>query len=306
MDDNMTGPRYFGGIEGGGTKFVCMVASGPNDILEEVRFATTTPSETLDRAIAFFEPFVRQGKLGAIGLASFGPVDLHSDSPTFGSITTTPKPGWAHTDMIGKMRNTFDIPIVFEMDVNAAVFGEYYWVPENCQRDPLVYFTIGTGIGAGIIVNGQIVHGLVHPEAGHMFLPHDRQADPYSGHCPYHNDCFEGLACGPAMNARWGQPAETLPPEHPAWALEANYIALAMANFSFALSPRRIVLGGGVMQQPGLLALVRSNVLKLLNRYLQSPVILDKMDDYIVAPSLGHRSGVLGAIALAKIVCPRI
>jgi len=144
MDDNMTGPKYFGGIEGGGTKFVCMVASGPNDIVEEVRFATTTPSETLDRAIAFFEPFVRQGKLGAIGLASFGPVDLHSDSPTFGSITTTPKPGWAHTDMIGKMRNTFDIPIMFEMDVNAAVFGEYYWVPENRQRDPLVYFTIGT------------------------------------------------------------------------------------------------------------------------------------------------------------------
>jgi fructokinase len=296
----MTGHKYFGAVEGGGTKFVCMVASGPDDILEEVRFATTTPDETLEQVIAFFEPFVHQGKLAAVGLASFGPVDLQPDSPIFGSITTTPKPGWGHTDMIGKIRSAFNIPIAFEMDVNAAVFGEYFWAPENRQRDPLVYFTIGTGIGAGIIVNGQIVHGLIHPEAGHMRLPHDWQADPYAGHCPYHGDCFEGLACGPAMSARWHQPADTLPPEHDAWELEANYIAQAMTNAICMLSPRRIILGGGVMQQPHLLPRVRQKVLGLLNNYIQSPGILEHIDETIVSPALGNRSGVLGAIALAR------
>jgi fructokinase len=299
----MTEPKYYGGVEGGGTKFVCMVASGPDEVVEEVRFATTTPAATLDRTLAFFEPFVRQGKLAAIGLASFGPVDLHPDSPTFGSITTTPKPGWANVDMIGRIRDRFKIPIAFEMDVNAAAYGEYTWVPENRQRDPLVYFTIGTGIGAGLIVNGQVVHGLVHPEAGHMRLPHDWQADPFAGFCPYHADCFEGLASGPAMNARWGQPAETLPPGHPAWDLEANYIAQAMNNIICTLSPKRIILGGGVMQQAHLMPLVRQKVLELLNNYIKSPAILEHIDETIVLPSLGNRSGVLGAIALARSAC---
>ena len=296
----MNKPIYFGGVEGGGTKFVCMVASGPDEVVEEARFPTTTPQETLSRAIAFFEPFVRQGQLAAIGLASFGPVDLHPDSPTFGSITTTPKPGWANTDMIGSLRDTFHIPIAFEMDVNAAAFGEYFWVPENRQRDPLVYFTIGTGIGAGIIINGQIVHGLVHPEAGHMRLPHDWQADPYAGYCPYHGDCFEGLASGPAMSARWNQRSETLPPTHPAWELEANYIGHALTNVICLLSPKRIILGGGVMQQVLLMPLIRQKVLKLLNDYIQSPAILTHIDETIVLPALGNRSGVLGAIALAR------
>jgi len=295
----MTRHRYFGGIEGGGTKFVCMVASDPEEIVEEVRFPTTTPKETFDQMIAFFEPFVRRGQLASIGFALFGPVDLRSDSPTFGSITTTPKPGWAHTDMIGKIRDTFNIPIAFELDVNAAVFGEYFWVSENRQCDPLVYFTIGTGIGAGIIVNGQIVHGVVHPEAGHMRLPHDWQADPYAGYCVYHGDCFEGLASGPAMNARWCQSAETLPPEHPAWELEANYIAHALTNVICTLSPKRIILGGGVMQQPNLMPLIRQKVLILLNNYIQSSEILEHIDEIIVPPALGNHSGILGAIALA-------
>jgi fructokinase len=296
----MTKPKYFGGVEGGGTKFVCMVASGPDEIVEEVRFATTTPHETLSRTIAFFEPFFRQEKLAAIGLASFGPVDLRPDSPTFGSITTTPKTGWANIDMIGKIRDTFHIPIAFEMDVNAAAFGEYSWVPENRQRDPLVYFTIGTGIGAGIIVNGQIVHGMVHPEAGHMRLQHDWQADPYAGHCPYHGDCFEGLASGPAMSARWNQRSEALPPDHSAWKLEANYIGHALTNVICMLSPKRIIIGGGVMQQLQLMPLVRQKVLELLNNYIQSPGILEHIDETIVPPALGNRSGVLGAIALAR------
>jgi len=232
-------------------------------------------------------------------MASFGPVDLNRASPTYGSITTTPKPGWAHKDMISKLREELRVPVAFELDVNAAAFGEFYWNPDNHNRDPLIYFTIGTGIGAGVIVNGRLVHGLVHPEAGHMRIPHDFQLDPYKGHCPYHGDCFEGLACGPAMNQRWSQPAESLPADHPAWDLEATYIAAALNNVICNLSPMRIVLGGGVMQQERLLPLIREKVLRLLNRYIQSSAILDHIDEYIVPPSLGGQSGVLGAIALA-------
>ena len=295
----MTNKKLFGGIEGGGTKFVCMVSSGPTDIQAETRLPTTTPEETLDRAITFFKPFVEESNLTAIGMASFGPVDLNRASPTYGSITTTPKPGWAHKDMISKLREELRVPVAFELDVNAAAFGEFYWNPDNHNRDPLIYFTIGTGIGAGVIVNGRLVHGLVHPEARHMRIPHDFQLDPYKGHCPYHGDCFEGLSCGPAMNQRWSQPAESLPVDHPAWDLEATYIAAALNNVICNLSPMRIVLGGGVMQQERLLPLIREKVLSLLNRYIQSSAILDHIDEYIVSPSLGGQSGVLGAIALA-------
>ncbi len=298
----MTEHKYYGGIEGGGTKFVCMVAANPDDIVEEATFPTTTPSETIDRVIGFFAPFVRRGQLAAIGVATFGPVDLHAESPAFGSITTTPKPGWTNADIVGKIRNTFNLPTAFELDVNAAARGEYFWVAENQRCDPLVYFTIGTGIGAGIIVDGKIVHGTVHPEAGHMRIPHDRQADPYPGYCLFHGDCFEGLASGPAMNARWGQRAETLPTEHPAWDFEADYIALAVMNTICLLSPQRIILGGGVMQQKKLLPLIREKVLFLLKGYIQSPDILEHIEKFIVPPALGSQSGVLGAIALARVI----
>jgi len=298
----MTETKLYGGIEGGGTKFVCVVASGPDHIEAETRFPTTTPAETLAHTMAFFEPFVRRAQLTALGFASFGPVDLRPDSSTYGYITTTPKPGWAHSDMIGDLKREFNLPVAFDLDVNAAAFGEYYWVPENRQHDPLVYFTIGTGIGAGIVVNGRLLHGLVHPEAGHMRIPHDLQNDPYPGHCPFHQDCFEGLACGPAMNARWKQSAETLPSEHPAWDLEASYIASAMNNVVCMLSPKRIVLGGGVMGQPNLLPLVRRKMAEYLNGYIQHPVILAGLDDFLVLPKLGSRSGVLGAVALASLI----
>jgi fructokinase len=295
----MTPISLFGGIEGGGTKFVCMVATGPQNIIDEIRFPTTTPAETLEQAVSFFRKYAGQG-LAAIGMASFGPVDLNSDSPTFGHVTTTPKPGWAFTDTITSLRQAFELPVAFELDVNAAAFGEYYWNAENRQLDPLVYFTIGTGIGAGVIVDGKLVHGLVHPEAGHMRITHDWNTDPYRGSCPYHGDCFEGLACGPAMQLRWGQRAESLPDDHPAWDLEASYISQALNNTICSLSPKRIVLGGGVMEHPGLVQLVQQKVQKLLNNYIHSPAIIEHIDRYIVLPSLGNRSGVLGAIALAK------
>jgi fructokinase len=295
----MTNIQLYGGIEGGGTKFVCMIATDPQNIVEEIRFPTTTPSETLEQAVSFFERYSGKG-LAAIGMASFGPVDLDLASPTYGHITTTPKPGWAFTDTISLLRQAIKLPIAFELDVNAAAFGEYYWNADNRILDPLVYFTVGTGIGAGVIVHGKLVHGLVHPEAGHMRIPHDRHADPFAGSCPYHADCFEGLACGPAMQQRWGQHAEELPVEHPAWELEADYIAHALNNTICNLSPKRIVLGGGVMGHPGLIHLIQQKVLKLLNNYIHSPAITEHIDQYIVLPSLGNRSGVLGAIALAR------
>ena len=296
----MTQPRLYGGIEGGGTKFVCMVATDPENIVNEIRFPTTTPAETLEQAVSFFTQYADKG-LAAIGMASFGPVDLDPASSTFGYITTTPKSGWAFSDTISRLHQAFNLPVAFELDVNAAALGEYYWNIENRLRDPLVYYTIGTGIGAGIIVHSKLVHGLVHPEAGHVRIPHDWSADPYAGNCPYHGDCFEGLACGPALQARWGQPGEELPAGHPAWELEANYIAQALNNTICNLSPKRIVLGGGVMGNPGLLPLVQQKVQKLLNNYIHSPVITEHIDQYIVLPSLGNHSGVLGAIALAKL-----
>lgn len=285
-----------GGLEGGGTKFVCAVGTGPGDIRAEIRFPTTTPEETLARAIAFFREHAPQ----AIGIASFGPLDLDPTSPTYGCVTATPKPGWAGTDLLGAFRHAFDLPLAFELDVNAAAFGEYIWVPQNRRLDSLVYYTIGTGIGAGVIVNGQIVHGLTHPEAGHIRLPHDRARDPFPGTCPFHGDCFEGLASGPALAARWGQSGDLLPADHPAWELEADYIAAALVNTILLLSPRRIVLGGGVMQRTHLFPLIRQRVKALLNDYVASTVFEGDLSDYIVPPALGNRSGVLGALAMAQ------
>ena len=287
--------NLFGGIEAGGTKFVCMVAGGPEDIRAETRFPTTTPDETIGRAVTFFRPLL---PLKAVGVASFGPVDLDQTSPTYGFITTTPKPGWANTDITGRLQAELDLPVAFDTDVNGAALSEYRWgAARGC--DTVLYITIGTGIGGGCLINGRPMHGLVHPEMGHLRLPHDPKVDPFGGICPFHGDCFEGLAAGPAMRARWGQPAETLPVDHPAWELEAHYIAMALTDLVCTLSPRRIVLGGGVFDHPGLIERVRVKVQELLNGYVQSPVILHHIDEYIVLPGLGNRAGVLGAIALA-------
>jgi fructokinase len=288
--------KIYGSMEGGGTKFLCAVGTGPNKIIDEIRFSTSTPDETIDNAITFFTKYT----LSAIGLAPFGPLDLNPASPTFGFITATPKPNWSHTDILGRFRRYFDIPLAFDLDVNAAAFGEYHWLPENQGLESLVYFTIGTGIGAGIIVNGNVVHGLTHPEAGHIRLPHDQQRDPFKGNCPFHSDCFEGLANGPAIGKRWGQPAESLPEDHPAWSLEADYIAFALIAVICLLSPQRIVLGGGVMDRRQLFPLIRQKVRENLNNYISSPVITGTMNDFIVPPGLGKRSGILGAMAMAK------
>jgi fructokinase len=288
--------KLYGAMEGGGTKFVCAVGNNPNEIREEVRFPTTTPVETIEKAIAFFNRF----DLSAIGLSSFGPLDLNPISPTYGTVINTPKEGWSGTDILGQFHKAFNLPITFETDVNAAAYGEWYWVPGNHELGSLVYFTIGTGIGAGIIINGQLVHGLTHPEAGHMRLPHDLKKDPFPGVCPYHGDCFEGLATGPALNRHWRQPAELLPDKHPAWDMEATYIAYGLVNVITTVSPQRIILGGGVMGRRLLFPLIRRKVRELLAGYISSPIFTGTLEDYIVPPTLGNRSGILGALAMAK------
>jgi fructokinase len=293
----MTG--LYGGVEAGGTKFVCAVGGGPDDLRAEMRFPTTTPAETLQRTSEFFERAARSERIAAIGIAAFGPLDPNPNSPTFGYITSTPKPGWANTDVVGPLRRALKTPVGFDTDVNGAALGEWRWGAAR-GLDTFIYLTIGTGIGGGGMVNGQLMHGLLHPEMGHSRVPHDLGRDPFPGSCPFHGDCLEGLASGPALEKRWGQRAETLPPDHPAWALEAHYLALALTNYVCILSPQRILLGGGVMAQDHLFPLVRAETRNLLNGYLSSPAILEKIDAYIVPPALGSRAGVLGALALAQ------
>lgn len=297
----MSPPRHLlGGIEAGGTKFVCVVGSSPDDIRAEQRIATTTPDETVAAVRRFFAEARRvHGPIAALGIGSFGPVDLRPGSPRYGWITSTPKPGWADTDLVGPLREAVGVPVAFDTDVNAAAVGEWRWGAAQ-GLSSLLYLTVGTGIGGGALIDGRPVHGLVHPEMGHVRVPHDRAVDPYAGGCPFHGDCLEGLASGPAVQARWGAPAESLPPDHPAWALEAHYLALALHDYVCTLSPERIVIGGGVGGTPHLLPLVRRELATLVNGYFQAPALTVGLDGYVVPPGLGSRSGVLGALALAE------
>jgi fructokinase len=289
-----------GGIEAGGTKFVCAVGTGPDDLRAETRIATTTPEATIGEAIEFFR--AQRDKLGslvAVGIASFGPIDPDPASAKSGYITSTPKPGWANTDFGGAVARALRVPVGFDTDVNVAALGEWRWGAGQGLED-LIYLTIGTGIGGGGLMGGKLMHGLIHPEMGHIRIPHDMAADPYPGHCPFHGDCLEGLACGPAMAERWKEAADSWPDDHPGWRLEAHYLSLALVNFICILSPKRIILGGGVMSHAPLFPMIRREVVELLNAYVQSPAILDHVDTYIVPPGLGNRSGVLGAFALAE------
>jgi fructokinase len=294
----MSGPLY-GAVEAGGTKFLCMVASGPEHVVAQERFDTATPDVVLPQVVEFFRQATEQhGKLAGIGVGSFGPIDLNRDSPTFGYITATPKAHWSDTDLVGPLREAFGIPVAFDTDANAAAVGEHRWGAAQ-GLDTFIYLTIGTGIGGGGMVAGRMMHGLVHPEMGHMRLPRDPKVDPFTGSCPFHGDCLEGLASGPAIEARWGKPATTFDANHQAWKLEADYLAQAIVNLVCTVSPQRVILGGGVMQQDFLLPMIRERVLSLLNNYVQSPAILEHIDSYVVAPGLGSQAGILGSLALA-------
>ena len=286
----------YGGVEAGGTKWVCAVGDGSADLRETVTFPTTTPEETIARAAGFF---ARNGAIAAVGVGSFGPIDVRRSSPSWGRITTTPKAGWADTDVVAALGLALDVPVGFDTDVNAAALGEQRW-GAAAGLETFCYITIGSGIGGGGLVNGRLMHGLLHPEFGHMRIPHDRQRDPFDGVCPYHGDCFEGLASGESIRRRWGEPAETLADAAAVWELEAEYVALGLVNVICTLSPQRIILGGGVTKQPALLPLVRREVLRLLAGYIDAPELGDAIDEFIVAPALGDRAGVFGAIELAR------
>jgi fructokinase len=289
------GSRLYGGIEAGGAKWVCAVGTGPSDVRGMTTIPTTAPDETIARAVAFF---AANGVLEAVGVGSFGPIDLRRSSRSFGFITTTPKPGWAQTNVAGRLEESLDVPVAFDTDVNAAALGEHRW-GAAVGLGSFCYVTVGTGIGGGVVVNGRIVHGLLHPELGHMRIPHDRVADPFPGCCPYHGDCLEGLASGEAMRQRWRKDARELTDDAP-WQLEAQYVALGLVNVICALSPERIILGGGVMQQPTLLSRVQERLRGLLAGYFDAPELKDAIGDFVVRPGLGDRAGVLGAIALAQ------
>jgi fructokinase len=289
------------GVEAGGTKFVCAIGTGPGDLRDTTSYATTSPDEALGQAIAFIGEYQQRAgvEVAAVGVASFGPLNLHEGSPTYGHITSTPKARWQDTDVVTPFSDAFGVPVGVDTDVNGAALAESQWGAGR-HLDPVVYVTVGTGIGGGALVNGSLLHGLMHPEMGH--LPVRRHHDDrFAGVCPYHGDCLEGLASGPAIEARWQRSARELGPElDRGVALEAWYLAQLASTLAYVLSPELIILGGGVLKLPGLLAAVRTDTAGLLNGYLGTAVAAEQIDRYIVAPELGDQAGVLGGIALAQ------
>lgn len=281
-----------GAIEAGGTKFVCGIGNERGEIRDSISFATEHPEITLGKVISYF----KDKQVDAIGIGSFGPIDIRHGSPTYGYVTTTPKPGWGNYDFLGTLRREFDVPYGWDTDVNAAAFGEATWGAAKGLSGCL-YYTIGTGIGIGVYSEGKLVHGLVHPEGGHV-LPRRHPNDDFAGICPYHGDCLEGMAAGPAIEARWTLKGHELPVDHPAWEIEAFYLAQSITGAILLNSPEKVILGGGVMQQSQLFPLIRDAVKENLNGYVSASEILDHIDEYIVPPGLGQQAGLCGALAL--------
>jgi fructokinase len=293
--------NYFAGVETGGTNIKCIIASDPTHVVSELILPTLDPDFTIQKVIRFFKDGENhyQITISAMGIGGFGPLDLDPSSDTYGFITSTPKVAWQNYPLLKTMQNAFSFPIAIDTDVNAALLGETRWGAGIAFKD-LIYVTVGTGIGGGVLSSGHLVHGLIHPEMGHMMIKHDLQRDSFEGVCPFHKDCLEGLASGASMTARWKIAPDQLPYDHPAWELEADYLAQMALNLTLMLSPQRIILGGGVAQHPGLLEMVRSRFQELLNNYLISTRYTSAIKDYIVSPLLGHKAGIFGAIALAQ------
>lgn len=291
-------PLLLGAIEAGGTKFLCGIADRNGRVLARTRIATTTPEETLGAAAAFFsENIARHGRLAAFSIGSFGPLSLNPVAADYGAITSTPKAGWQDVDLLGHFSATIDAPMALDTDVNCAAVGERLF-GSGRGLDTFCYVTVGTGIGVGLLVGGAPHGGANHPEAGHIRLPRAPGDHDFPGACPFHGDCLEGLASGPAMRARWGAAAETLPVNHPAWDVEADYLAGLCATLTYIVRPDRIILGGGVMESHLMHARVRRALISKLAGYDASMRALD-MENYIVSPSAGPSAGLTGAFALA-------
>ncbi|SDE11125.1 fructokinase [Priestia aryabhattai B8W22] len=284
----------FGAIEAGGTKFVCAVGDNNGQIFEKVQFPTTTPEETMEQVIEFFSRF----NLRAIGLGSFGPCDVNSESITYGYITSTPKLSWRGYPILKTLEESFNIPIGFSTDVNAAALGEVTFGAAK-GLDSCLYITVGTGIGAGAVLGGKLLQGLSHPEMGHVIVRRHSN-DTYPGKCPYHRDCLEGLAAGPAIEERWENTGFKLVNRPEVWELESYYLAQALVHYILILSPKKIILGGGVMKQKQLFPLIYRDVKKLLNKYIEIPQLSDEIEKYIVPAGLGDLAGITGALLLGR------
>ena len=285
----------FGALEAGGTKMVLSIGNENNEILERASIPTRGPEETIREMNDWF---AARG-IAALGIGTFGPVDLDERSPKYGWITTTPKLEWIDTPLLPAMRARLGVPAMIDTDVNAAALAEYELGAAKGLNSCL-YVTVGTGVGAGLVVEGNLVHGMMHPELGHMLLRQEEGDPTPDGFCPYHKGCLEGLANGPAIEKRWGRSAKELPEDHPAWDLEARYLAQMCVDVVCAVSPEKIILGGGVMQQKHLFPRIRAAVRERLNGYIAMPQILREIDSYIVEPGLGTASGATGALLLAR------
>jgi len=285
------------GIEAGGTKIICVVGYNPYHLFAQTSIPTRSPAETLPELIAFLKACEQRFEpIEAIGVAAFGPLDVNPSSSTYGEVGLTPKLAWQGFNWVQAIHQAYSLPVCVDTDVNGAALGEWQWGAAQ-SVETFLYITVGTGIGGGGMINGELMHGRLHPEMGHIRIPHDRQRDPFPGCCPYHGNCLEGLASGEAIRQRWGEKAQNLPPSHPAWELEVHYLALAMINFIFTLSPQRLVLGGGVMKQSDLLAGIRQKVVEYNAGYL--PYLAEEIDRLIVLPKLGDLAGSCGALGLA-------
>ena len=290
--------RLYGAIEAGGTKFVCAVGFGRDAILDEQRIPTTTPSETLSRVVEYFVRMECEvGPLQAFGLAAFGPIDLRPDSSRYGQLLPTPKQGWSGADLLEPLRGRFNCPIGIDTDVNAAALAEARFGAGVGTRS-LVYVTVGTGIGGGAVIDGRTIQGLLHPEMGHLHVRRHGGDREFAGVCPFHRDCVEGLASGPAVLSRWGVSVEDWKQNHPGLEILGEYLGQLAASVMLVLSCERIIFGGGVMASGRLLPHIRAACGTTLNGYLP-PEVTGQLEDLIVGPGLGGRSGLAGAFALA-------
>lgn len=283
-----------GAIEAGGTKFVCAVGTEDGKLIERIQVDTETPEITMPKVIEFFQ----KHPITALGIGSFGPIDIEKTSATYGNITSTPKPGWGNYPFVETMKEALNVPIEFNTDVNAAALGELMHGAGQ-GLDSCLYITVGTGIGAGAVVQGKLLQGLSHPEMGHVPVRRHPE-DTYKGRCPYHNDCVEGMAAGPAIEERWGAKGIELADKQEVWELEAYYLAQALMQYILIVSPKKIIMGGGVMKQAQIFSLVQEEVKRLLNGYVAVPQITDHINEYIVPPALGDDAGITGALMLAK------